>query len=116
MPPKPNMTGHLNIRLPAEVLDRLPLTRRSQWVREAIDAALDGAPQPTAEELAELRTMRAEIHRIGVNLNQVVRAMHASADGTSAPPSAGAVQAAAEAAGQVLDEADKILSRWKTGR
>ncbi len=52
--------------------------RRTQWVAALIRAHLSKSPPPPQPERHQLVSIRRELQRIGVNLNQAVHALHAA--------------------------------------
>lgn len=48
----------------------------SAWILRAALAAADRTPLYTPDELATLRDLAEQLRRIGINLNQLVRALH----------------------------------------
>ncbi|RDH12015.1 plasmid mobilization relaxosome protein MobC [Tsukamurella pulmonis] len=76
------------------VAARLRLTRSAALRRlvDLADADEDGRRSAAVAPSAELVALRMEVHRIGVNVNQAVRALHA-----------GGHDAAADAAADLLD-------------
>ncbi|THJ64475.1 MobC family plasmid mobilization relaxosome protein [Arthrobacter echini] len=80
-----------------------------RWVRETVTARLEDrtATAPVAA-MAEVRQMRAELARMGSNLNQIARALNTSALGGGPGPAiedvARNLEAARELLGSVRDE------------
>jgi hypothetical protein len=58
-----------------------------RWVRETVTARLEDRPAVgPVEATAEVRQMRAELARMGSNLNQIARALNVSALGGAPAP------------------------------
>ena len=55
---------------------RLPL---SSWVRETLSAAATGRPVFTPDEIEVLRSVVAQVRRVGIHLNQAVKLFRARA-------------------------------------
>ena len=56
----------------ADILDRL-FKNPSKAVRLLISSNVQRNVLPTARQIDELQTLQKEVHRIGVNLNQIAR-------------------------------------------
>ena len=59
--------------------------------RFLVKSALSGERILTAEKKDEIRQLRFEIRKIGVNLNQIAYAAHASRRGRGEPPAQGEI-------------------------
>ena len=60
-----------------------------RWVRESITGQLDRRPAPAAiseDQAQQLAALRAELSKIGSNLNQVARALNTANRGGDATP------------------------------
>ena len=79
-----------------------------RWVRETVTARLEGCPAAAPVATGEARQMRAELARMGSNLNQIARALNISALGGAPAPAlediARNLEAARELLGSVRDE------------
>ena len=78
-----------------------------RWVRETITSRLDGRrdPAPVSADVGEqLAALRAELSKVGSNLNQVARALNVAAKG-------GPVQVDRESALQVIEATKLELGR-----
>ena len=89
-----------------------------RWVRETVTARLDGgaAATPTSVEAGEqVAAMRAELSKVGSNLNQVARALNTANRGGEAAPGTDAVRQVVEATrvelGRVRDQLHERASR-----
>ena len=82
LPDPAGRTVHLSVRLSAnEVVEvRKAAAARgmkpSQWLRSVVRVRLGAGTQYSGSELHELRALTNQVRRIGVNLNQLVRAAH----------------------------------------
>lgn len=71
---------HLSVRLSANEVDAVKMAAKargmkpSQWLRSVVRVRLGAGTQYSALELHELRALTNQVRKIGVNLNQVVRA------------------------------------------
>lgn len=80
-----------------------------RWVRETVTARLDGrpVPAPVASDVVEqLAALRAELSKVGSNLNQVARALNVQARG-------GPVQISRDTVGQVIAATRGELGRMR---
>ena len=77
-----------------------------RWVRETVTARLENRPVLTP--VSEAREMRADLARIGSNLNQIARLLNLSVLGGKPAPAledvAGSLEATRELLGAVRDE------------
>jgi hypothetical protein len=79
--PAPN-SGKLTLRLPARELDALEAEAaatglsRTQWSVALIRARLSRRPQLTRPEAIALVDVQRDLRRIGVNINQIARALN----------------------------------------
>ncbi|MFY9637153.1 MAG: plasmid mobilization relaxosome protein MobC [Cellulosimicrobium cellulans] len=77
-----------------------------RWVRETVTARLEN--RPVAAPVSQAREMRAELARMGSNLNQIAKALNIAALGRAPAPGtediARNLQAARELLGSVRDE------------
>jgi hypothetical protein len=77
-----------------------------RWVRETVTARLEG--QPTVAPVSQAREMRAELARMGSNLNQIARALNISALGGKPAPAlediARSLETVRQQLGSVRDE------------
>ena len=80
LPDPAGRTVHLSVRLSAnEVAEvkkaaKARFMKPSQWLRSVVRVRLGAGTQFSGPELHELRALANQVRRIGVNLNQVVRA------------------------------------------
>lgn len=77
-----------------------------RWVRETVTARLEN--RPVAAPVSQAREMRAELARMGSNLNQIAKALNIAALGGAPAPGvqeiARSLDAARELLGSVRDE------------
>ena len=82
LPDPAGRTVHLSLRLSANevVAVRKAAAARgmkpAQWLRAVVRVRLGAGTQYSGSELHELRALTNQVRRIGVNLNQLVRAAH----------------------------------------
>ena len=75
-------SGKLSLRLSDDDMGRLEAEAgragllRTQWAAALIRRRLHGRLQPTPPEALALIGVRRELHRIGVNINQIARALN----------------------------------------
>lgn len=80
-----------------------------RWVRETVTARLQNRPlSAPGEQMEQVRQMRAELARMGSNLNQIAKALNIAALGGGPAPGtediARNLEAARELLGSVRDE------------
>jgi Bacterial mobilisation protein (MobC) len=80
-----------------------------RWVRETVTARLQDRPAPVpAESVEQVRLMRAELARVGSNLNQIAKALNIAALGGGQATGTGQIAASLaevrELLGSVRDE------------
>ncbi len=82
LPDPAGRTVHLSVRLSANEVAAVRTAaaargmKPSQWLRSVVRVRLGAGTQYSGPELHELRTLTNQVRRIGVNLNQLVRAAH----------------------------------------
>ncbi|MBD3817788.1 MAG: plasmid mobilization relaxosome protein MobC [Brevundimonas diminuta] len=80
--PPVGQSAKLTLRLSEDDMQRLEAEaaraglRRTQWAAALIRRRLHGHPQLTPPEAVALIGVRRELHRIGVNINQIARALN----------------------------------------
>lgn len=110
------LTKPTSFRLPqavAEALAKMPRNERSEFVREALSAAIEGhfLLPPTAMD--ELRAVREEMRRVGINLNQLARQSNAAMTGGAAHPSAPTLATAGAEIRAAAAAATRWLEKWR---
>jgi hypothetical protein len=77
--------------------------------RFLIKSALSDGKVPTAEEKEEIKQLRFEIRKIGVNLNQIAYQINASRRGASDPPTTSEIDEIQNLVEQILKKLLKKL-------
>lgn len=114
MPPSSDLVI-TSVRLPASIiaaLSSLPRSERSEFIRTALAAALDGTYLLPPAAVDEVRQLREELRRVGVNLNQLVQLLHLARTGGTAPTAA-EVSAVVTRIGECAQECGSLLRRWR---
>jgi len=82
MPDPSGRAVHLSVRLSANEVGEVKKAAKargmkpSQWLRSVVRVRLGAGTQYNAAELHELRALTNQVRKIGINLNQVTRAMN----------------------------------------
>lgn len=82
MPDPAGPAVHLSVRLSANEIAEVTKAAKarcmkpSQWLRSVVRVRLGAGTQYNGSEFHELRALRYEVRKIGINLNQLVRAAH----------------------------------------
>jgi hypothetical protein len=109
-------TKPTSFRLPPvirEALAKLPRNERSEFVRTALVVALDGGYLLPPEATEEMRKLREEVRRVGLNLNQLVRTLHLARSGEASPPTAAEVRAVHVELVDVAKALGAMMTRWR---
>lgn len=108
------LTRDKKITILASLHEREQLKRRASATGKTLNryllvSGLRGRPPLTAEDVAELTSLRFEIRRIGVGLNQLLVDLRAARLGAGERPAMARISEIAEGVAKILDQMERKL-------